>query len=1184
MPRLYGLLFLFFATIQLFANAPTSLCVTVEKLVVLQPNCYKAGYISIDVNEQPGPVSYTWSTGDTGQTISQLSNGIYMLTVSQNGCNDVFTFELSGGPATLTDPGQYGVEGGAPPATYNYVCGLNGLLPNAINATAANCSDGALATYQWFKSINEENFANAEPITGADEEDYQPQLQVAPGQEVRFWRRAYCNCQAPEEGSVIEPPMTVAVSYPAFDIEQAPQSACPDDDITLSVVNLSGSLPYGEPVVYEWSAAPNHQGNSLTLPASQWPQGPVTITVTDQAGCSRPVDFELDRAEAINFSSVVDEVSCPGEGDGSIELNPTPYSSAYTYLWSDGATTEDRNNIGPGNYSVTLTTPQGCIESASFLLASPPEISLNPYVTAPSCFEENNGSVDLNPGNVEDWSYDWSDGSAESFYRNDLSADNYTVTVTDETGCSQTVTFSVPDGPEFIVSAALEHNICGGSSDGLITLTVPTGFGTLSYLWSDGATTKDRADLPAGTYTVTVSSPSSCQTIINSVINDENLPLTVSCNVLSVPFPGQNSGSIAFDISGGTAPYYYTINGSAGTSTNSASVQVDQLSTGNQTITVTDANDCTYSCSLQLQEESCPTSFVEIVNGLDYRGSDSCDPVSGFIEIMTGGNTEYTFVLNGNLPPTTGTRWNNLPVGDYIITASNGGCTVQSGSIGIVDLTQNVFEDIHITQLTDCGVADGILQIETAIAGNFLYSIDGGITYQTGPNFTQLGAGEYLPKIRDPATNCVWVWDEPVIIIQANVPAYSSIQVQSSSNCTDDDGAITVLNPVNSFEYSFNGGASWGMNNAQAGLSSGSYTIIIRSVDHPSCLTTENIQVEVLAPLSLIIDEEVSPLCYQESTGLIFTDASGGDGNYSYDWSNGMSGPEISGLAAGGYTVTVTDGRDCQEVLSLSLAEREIYIELDTLITDRFPCGDEVVQFDLTFTGEEFTFSWVSPSGQETNSPLLTADEAGEYQFTATSTNGCILSDTFSVSLIQQSDIQADFLLPADGVINNATVAIDVSQPRPTSIEWFYDNDVANQIRTEEARLWLDFLEPGEHEITLVANYGECSAEVTRTIYVYESVEDLDRLVSYTSGSDILQAELFPNPHNGLFTVNVSLAEEMNATLFLYDENGSLVNSRILAGIDVINEAYDLPELGAGVHTLVIKTPNSIHYIRHIKY
>lgn len=200
-------------------------------------------------------------------------------------------------------------------------------------------------------------------------------------------------------------------------------------------------------------------------------------------------------------------VSCAGGNNGTATASPSGGNGSYTYLWSNGGTTQTISNLAAGTYTVTVSSGSNCTGTASRIVTAPTAISATTVVTNTSN-GLNNGAINLTvSGGTPGYTYLWSNGATTEDISN-LAIGTYTVTITDSKGCTATKSATVGSGstPPITLSFVVT-NTNQGQSTGAINLTVSGGVAPYSYLWSNGATTEDIFNLAAGTYTVTVTCP-----------------------------------------------------------------------------------------------------------------------------------------------------------------------------------------------------------------------------------------------------------------------------------------------------------------------------------------------------------------------------------------------------------------------------------------------------------------------------------------------------------------------------------------------------------------------------------------------------------------------------------------------------------------------------------------------------
>jgi hypothetical protein len=207
---------------------------------------------------------------------------------------------------------------------------------------------------------------------------------------------------------------------------------------------------------------------------------------------------------------VVTNALCVG-ANSSIDLTTSGGTPLYTYLWNNGATTEDLTNPAPGNYSVTVTDANACTTLASATVS--PSLPSITYTETHVNIDCNNptGSINLSVnGGTLPYSFAWSNSETAEDISN-LTAGIYTVTITDANGCAATGTVTISQDPNLLVLSESHVDVsCVGQNNGTIDVTTIGGASPITYVWSNSATTQDLANLSIGTYTLTATDALGC--------------------------------------------------------------------------------------------------------------------------------------------------------------------------------------------------------------------------------------------------------------------------------------------------------------------------------------------------------------------------------------------------------------------------------------------------------------------------------------------------------------------------------------------------------------------------------------------------------------------------------------------------------------------------------------------------
>ena len=275
---------------------------------------------------------------------------------------------------------------------------------------------------------------------------------------------------------------------------------------SITVVNVVGTPPF----IYKW---PNGEESPTPTLYDLCP-GNYTVTVTDSKGVTGTQSTSLVFAGFFGPVGVsLTPACCYGTCTGKIDVGFSGGALPYTYLWSNGATTEDLINCA-GTYTVTVTDAGGCTKTTSATINQPPALDLVAAVTNKNATGAP-GAVDLTvTGGVPPYKYIWSTGSVQEDLFSIYSAGTYCVTVSDAKGCTTancaTVQQSNDPTSTFSISAQVQ-NTCGtgtGNCTGSIKAFVSGATTSYNYDWTgpNGFTSTQNpiTNLCAGTYTFVV--------------------------------------------------------------------------------------------------------------------------------------------------------------------------------------------------------------------------------------------------------------------------------------------------------------------------------------------------------------------------------------------------------------------------------------------------------------------------------------------------------------------------------------------------------------------------------------------------------------------------------------------------------------------------------------------------------
>ncbi len=366
-------------------------------------------------------------------------------------------------------------------------------------------------------------------------------------------------------------------------------------------------------------------------------------------------------------------VSCSGGSDGLVDVTVGGGATPYTYLWSNGATTEDLFGVAAGNYSLTITDGSGLSAVEPVLISQPNPITSTLNCINPTSSGASDGTSSITAsGGVGLLGYNWNNGDTVSTVSG-LSAGLISVTVTDANGCSVVDSCAINDPSGLLTMTSVPTRLtCSGDSSGSIDLTVSGGSQPYSFIWSNGSTTEDISGLSAGTYFVTIddglTSISSDSIFVTQpfVLNAQQYCYTPS-------FVGANDGvSVVHSVTGGNGGNTYLWSNGATTAS------ITGLSPGVFDVTVTDALGCTdtNTCSVSnpIVGDNCLNTILICDTGTfdtpdmsSYHSSGTVPSCFGSGQNLTAGYRdvwfEFEVIQSGTvefsvLPLNTGTGQN----------------------------------------------------------------------------------------------------------------------------------------------------------------------------------------------------------------------------------------------------------------------------------------------------------------------------------------------------------------------------------------------------------------------------------------------------------------------------------------------------------------------------------------------
>ena len=754
-------------------------------------------------------------------------------------------------------------------------------------------------------------------------------------------------------------------------------------------------------------------------------------------------------------SSTINEVSCNGFSDGSIDLNISGGNSPFLINWSNGNTSQNITGLSAGTYSVVVTDNIGCVTNESYTLIEPPAFTPTINSTNISCFGDDNGVIEVinEPSST---SYLWSNLATTSTITN-LSPGSYSVDVTDINNCVFSESFNIIEPAELNVIASSSDISCNGFSDGSINFTISGGITDYSVnmppysqVLSNGATTYSQSSLNAGAYNYSIVDSNGC-TFSDFIIIDEPTQLTTNPIITNVLCTGDANGTIILNTSGGTFPYIETFGGN----------NPLMLDSGFYSYTVTDNNGCTLNDTFSISQPDSLLASVTTTNASCNGYSDGTATL-----LITGGFTPYNINWNGNNP-------NALSAGNYtyLITDDNG--CINQGQATIYE-PPGMEMTIDTFRVTCFGGNDGSAVLNIIGGAGGTYNINWG-----GLNPNALYAGDHIITVID-SNNCS-ITDTVIITQPSDI---TIIPLTNHVSCNGNaDGNTTLQISGGIYPYS----ETWfGIN--PSSLAPGTYPYLI--IDANNCTKDGSITIyepDILAATATISDVD----CYGENDGSADLNITGGTAPYDVDFGTYNQ----YALPAGSFNFTITDMNGCI-FDSLVTIEEGNEIFLDFIATSPICRYDEstlsikisnaisnpytvVIQDSILKTFEIDTNGLLIPEGIPI---VLSPNFSGKVIITSlTDENGC--SREFNDDVHIEVKQLPELTLNIDDICVGEP-SFTLNQATPVGGSYFINNEINNFFDVEN-------LETGGYSIRYEYTdpITSCYNEIQKIITISESPE-----------------------------------------------------------------------------------------------
>jgi len=733
---------------------PAEVIVVADPTIIVQPQplttiCqYETPLTPLSVTASGGIGSlyaYQWysnaSNSNVGGTVLPTEKGKTFIPPTTTFGTMYYYCEVTqpGGCSVTSDPAQVDVVAAPtyPPLVSKIYCAGDLALPLLVTVTGG----AGTVTYKWY-SNSSNSIIGGTALVGEITNTYTPPIAVA--SDIYY----YCEVSF-SAGTCTKIYTNVARitvnDYPV--IANKNFTICSGDLFTFSAADKEPTdiMPAG--TTYTWTV--NTTSGSVTgavgqptTPASSISQTltnnnntstsavEYTVTPTAPGGCPGiPFTITVTVRPAITIAETITHRSCFGVNDASIVVainGGNPFAGPnYDIKWTSTTgpitnTTEVLTGIAPGDYTIEVTDATNCKQSATYTVGEPADMKITTDVqTDVSCYGANDGEIKITvTGGTPGYTYDWlKDGFTITPTIDDnlinIGKGTYEVTVRDVNSCTiNKKAFIINEPPQLVVTEKVTQNLdCVSANNGAIELTVTGGSPGYTYNWSDGATIKDRKNLPPGSYTVTVTDANGC-TFINPspYVIIKPIPIAISTNVMNEFDCATKTAfkRLEATVTGGFKPY--TLTWSSGGAVSGVNNEIMTTTTsGAYTLHVVDSLGCTKDTtySIIVEKPGIVATIVDCRSGLWQFNAQNAN--------VTGDTYNYAWNFGD------GSAISNLrnPQHTYAVF---GKFTVKLTIIGntcTTDYTKDVeVEPLPVLKFTSYRICEGDSVTQT-VAGNF---------------------------------------------------------------------------------------------------------------------------------------------------------------------------------------------------------------------------------------------------------------------------------------------------------------------------------------------------------------------------------------------------------------------------------------------------------------------------------
>jgi len=929
----------------------------------------------------------------------------------------------------------------------------------------------------------------------------------------------------------------------AVTVEATKNDNCKTNAGQITAIGQFGTPPYEYQLVTTGSPAPTAAtwtGNIANVFNTEG--GNYTVYIKDANNCIQSDAIILPTDQTPAITAFVSNQCNTTQGNFTIQVNQTLSGIApYSYSFNGGAFQNQTaasftySNLASGVYTIEIKDANGCGNQVSVEIFAP--IDLTPIAsTQPSC-TNNDGEIIVTAfGGSGNYEYELQDNigntiaipqAANNF--TGLGSGNYIVVIHDtDSNCTADAAISLEIPTPVIFTVTSEDVSCNSGNDGTISITLPASNNNVPYTFTasngvDPTITQSNPQftgLPAGSYTITVTSAKNCSDTEIVIVKEPSL-LTINASATDFACDATNTVSTAVitvvvenDLTGnpsGTAPYTYSINGTNFFPTNTFIID-DSGNIQNITVTVKDNNNCVQTTPVVINPLPELTAVTAIQGTAITCTNDETVQVS-----VTGGSGDFTFDLlplgsQPSITPGIGIQTASFQLttpGSYTfqVTDNVTGCYMLAIPYQIIPFDTLDVAASNPTQVTCFGESNGTLTLNVSgYTGNYSYTVkdSSNTTMASGNSSTAanpfvisgLPAGNLYVTVNATETPFCSEDSNMVTIPSPATPLTLTANATANVTCDNDRGEIvaSAFGGWGTYLYQLTNTTTstivqaYASNSIFTALPAGNYSISVK--DNGGCIVSESVILTRPAFITANINASTTHLLCNGDTNAIISaiNVTGGEGSYQYILnyyntagttiilSNGpQSSPQFENIGAGIYSITVIDGWNCDVATTTIAITEPTPVRGFLSVSSTLTC---TTQASLTISGSGGTPPYqFSTDGTIYSSTNTYNVGPGTYQYYVKDNNGCeaVLTNQITIQPVPPLLLNLDLSSATINCSGESTATITANTTGGLG-NYSYEllDNASNVLQGPQAGQSFTNLPAGNYYIRVVS--GDCNA------------------------------------------------------------------------------------------------------------